>query len=176
MPAVALSRRSLQPDDVEPVVSALLSEYELLEYLLFAIGQQRELIEDSRSRWLPTSAAQVAETVDELRHLELLRAMAVSALELSDDPTLLEIAEQSAIVPAMTLRAHHESFVDIGRELLEAAAANLSLLERRHGDGYEVAVTALAQVVPRSLRDFLRASDGSDPFPSPDAPGGGPTS
>ena len=165
MPAVGLSRRSLESGDVEPVVSALASEYELLEYLLFTIGEQRELIEQSRLRWLPTSAAQVAETVDELRHLDLLRAMAVSALELSDDPSLLEIADQCSIVPAMTLRAHHESLVELGREVLEAAAVNVSLLARQPGgEPAELAVAALAQAVPRSLRDFLRAADGSDPF------------
>jgi FlgN protein len=116
------------------VSNTLWKERHLLEMLLFKLETQQILLASGRSRWLTLAATEVERVVDELRHVELSRAIDVDAIanELGLDPgcSLLELSE--AVPPPWdgVFRQHRDAFMVIAEEIKVMGGTNRDLLRR----------------------------------------------
>jgi hypothetical protein len=116
------------------VSNTLWRERHLLEMLLFKLDEQQILLAAGRSRWLTMAATEVERVVDELRHVELSRAIEVDAVanELGLDPgcSLGELADAAPAPWDGVLRQHRDAFVLVAEEIKDMAGSNRELLER----------------------------------------------
>ena len=151
--------------DVAKVLSLLAREREVLEALLFTVEQQGPLLEDGAVPALRAGSAEVLELLDELRHLELLRAVVVAGLGIDADATLADVADACGGALGRLTGHHRTALLAIGSEVMQAARDNRVLLaaavaERPALEVYarEVGYTP-ADLVPPSLRSFLGQPD-----------------
>jgi hypothetical protein len=116
------------------VSNTLWKERHLLEMLVFKLETQQMLLATGRSRWLTLAATEVERVVDELRHVELARAIDVDAVanELGLDPGC-SLEELAQAVPGPwddVFNQHREAFLVIAEEIKALAGTNRDLLHR----------------------------------------------
>jgi hypothetical protein len=116
------------------VSNTLWKERHLLEMLLFKLETQQMLLASGRSRWLTLAATEVERVVDELRHVELSRAIEVDAIadQLGLDPgcSLKDLAEAVPSPWDDVFDQHRVAFLVIAEEIKLMAGTNRDLLYR----------------------------------------------
>jgi hypothetical protein len=128
------------------VSNTLWRERRLLELLVFKLEQEQLMLESGRTRWLSHAAREVETILEEMRRVELERAMGIAdasrELGMVDTPSLRELA---AIAPTPwdgIFVEHRRALVTLAREVEATADSNCELLER----GRSVARAALASL------------------------------
>jgi len=118
-------------------VSKLLwRERELLELLLFKLDEEHMIVAAGRTRWLVHAAREVEMVLDEVRRLELERAVVLdevwAELALRQVPTLDGLARSTSGPWPQIFDGHRSALVALTREVRGVAATNLDVLERGH--------------------------------------------
>ncbi|MDP3967018.1 MAG: flagellar export chaperone FlgN [Nocardioides sp.] len=107
-------------------------ERELLGDLVYRLEQERSVLADGRTRWLPRAAREVDEVLETLRETELLRAVtsdeAASDLGLAANPSLRALAVAASGPWPTILLDHRDAFLSHVREVSELAVINDELL------------------------------------------------
>lgn len=107
-------------------------ERELLGDLVYRLEQERSVLADGRTRWLPRAAREVDEVLETLRQTELLRAVAADAvaseLGLPANPSLRALAAAGTGPWPTIFLDHRDAFLADVREITELAAVNDELL------------------------------------------------
>ena len=114
------------------VSSILWRERELLELLLFKLEEEQLLLAAGRSRWLGRATHEVEVVLQEIRKVELTRAIEVqhvgTALGLGDDPSLRRLAEAAGSPWTEILLDHRDAFLAATEGITAVAEANRELL------------------------------------------------
>ena len=118
-------------------VSKLLwRERELLELLLFKLDEEHMIVAAGRTRWLVHAAREVEMVLDEVRRLELERAVVLdevwAELALRQVPTLEGLARSTSGPWPQIFDGHRAALVALTREVRGVAATTLDFLERGH--------------------------------------------
>lgn len=118
-------------------------ERELLEVLLFKLETEQVLLVSGRTRWLARATREVEIVVDELRKVELRRAIVVDgvaiALGVGGEQGLSALAAQAPAPWDELLRDHRTAFLTLTREVQAVADGNKVLL----ANGYRATREAL---------------------------------
>jgi hypothetical protein len=149
------------------LAATLRRETQLLEALSFRLWTLRSVLSGESDSSLPTSLAEVKDTLLKLRKAELSRAIDVSALtgdlQLGTDAPLMELATTAAEPWSSRLSAHHASLATgvIGIDALASEISHLLLTNGDLGMQNGLANQLVDQAVPRSLVWFLRLPAGA---------------
>jgi len=117
---------------VEKLTWVLWRERELLEALLYRLEIEELVMSTGRSRWLPNATRDVDEVVDELREVEILRAVAADeaaeAAGLSPNCSLGELIAAANEPWSSILVEHRDSFLSLTDEIARIAQSNRALI------------------------------------------------
>lgn len=112
----------------EDLTSTLWRERALLELLLFRLEVEKLVLSSGRPQWLSMAAREVESVLEEMRHVELLRAVSVDALadelHLQPNPSLREIAESSREPWRAIWLDHREAFASLTARICETSRGN----------------------------------------------------
>ena len=143
---------------MEDLSSVLWRERDLLELLLFKLEVEQLVLTGARTRWLPLAAREIETVLEEIREVELLRALAVDAVEaelgLAADSGLRDIAEASEEPWRAIWLDHREAFTTVAAQISEMSESNRVLLTA----GYRAAQETLLSLGERAN---TYAADGS---------------
>lgn len=138
---------------VAELSEVLWRERELLELLVFKLEEEHLLLAAANTRWLPRATREVEVVVEQLRQIELRRALIVDAvaasLGLGSDPTLAQLADVVPGAWAGLLRDHRTAFLALTREVQDCAEANKTMLAH----GYRTAREGLVVLTGRANRE-----------------------
>ena len=116
------------------VSTILWRQRQLLEMLLFKLEEEQLLLAAGRARWLAQAANEVEAVLDEIKKVELARAVEVDAaaaeLGLGSDATLAQLIEAAPSPWEHILADHREAFLTMTQEILSVAGSNKELLNR----------------------------------------------
>jgi FlgN protein len=105
---------------------------ELLELLLFKLEEEQVLLAAGRARWLAHATREVEVVLDQIRHVEIVRAaetqVVATDLGLRGDASLAELAEAAPTPWCELLRQHRQAFITLTAEINGLAEANRDLL------------------------------------------------
>jgi transposase len=128
------------------VSNVLWRERRLLDLLVFKLEEKHFVLESGRTRWLTHATREVEKILEEIKRVELRRAVTVASstgeLRTSDAPSLREMA---AIAPPPwdgIFAAHRDALLALTREIDAITESNRDLLER----GRQAAREALASL------------------------------
>lgn len=114
--------------------AVLWKERHLLELLLFKLEEEQLLLAAGRNRWLPRATREVELVLDELRHVELERAMSLDAVAaemgLAADVSLRALAAAAAPPWCGLLAEHRGAFLALTEEITALNVSNRELLGR----------------------------------------------
>lgn len=150
------------------VSNILWRERHLLELLLFKLEEEQLLIAAGRTRWLAQATREVEMVLEEMKAVELSRAVATEAagrsLGLGPNASLQALAEAAPPPWSDLLHEHRRAFLQLTDELVGMAATNRELLSR----GYQAAREMLAGIDEGrlSLYDATGATTGEAPATS----------
>jgi hypothetical protein len=117
---------------VEELSLILADEREALERLQFALETERLVLASGRTRWLMRAAKGVEDVLEELRAVEVMRAVAADqaaeALGLPSNPSLQALAEAADEPWRTILLDHHSAFVSTVHEVTDLAENNRELI------------------------------------------------
>lgn len=106
----------------------------LLELLLFKLDVEQTLLASGRLRWLARATHEVELVLDEIRHIELTRSMAIdevaSSLGLHPGCTLRELADAAPAPWDGIFAEHREAFLGLTEEINLVARANRDLVSQ----------------------------------------------
>jgi len=143
---------------MEDLSSILWRERDLLDLLLYKLEIEQLVLTNNRSHWLPLAAREVESVLDEIRRVELLRAVAVDALAaqlgLAPSPSLRDIAESSREPWRAIWLDHRDAFSTVATQISEMSHSNRVLLTA----GYQA---AQATLLCMSEKSSTYGSDGS---------------
>jgi FlgN protein len=147
---------------MEDLSSILWRERDLLDMLLFKLEVEQLVLTNGRSHWLPVAAREIETVLEQIRSVDLLRAVAVDtvAAELSLDPSpsLSEIAQRSEEPWRAIWLDHREAFTSVATRISEMSQSNRVLLTA----GYQAAQATLLSMTERSATYGSDGSVGSD--------------
>jgi hypothetical protein len=131
------STTDLQPPMTLTAVSNLLwRERELLELLLFKLDEEHMILAAGRTRWLVHAAREVDMVLDEIKRIELERAVVLGdvSVELGAHgaATLDALASFASGPWPQIFDDHRSALVALTREISAAADANRDVLARGH--------------------------------------------
>ena len=130
-------------------------ERELLEMLLFKLEEEQLVLTSGRTRWLGHATREVEAVLEEIRGVEIGRAMeadeAARTLGLDPGAGLAEIAAHAPAPWDDLLRAHRDAFASLTAEISALADGNRELLAVSH---------RAAQETLLSLQDTVQTYDG----------------
>jgi hypothetical protein len=116
------------------VSNILWRERRLLELLMFKVEEEQLLLASGRTRWLSHATHEVEMILEEIKRIELERAMAVAGapgeLGISDTPSLRELA---AIAPSPwdgIFGEHRRALLALAQEIDAIAKSNSNLFRR----------------------------------------------
>jgi hypothetical protein len=116
------------------VSNILWRERHLLELLLFKLEEEQLLLAAGRARWLSHATREVEMVLEELKTVELSRAMASDAaseqLGLGPNASLRALADAAPPPWHDLLHEHRRAFLELTEELVGAASTNRELLAR----------------------------------------------
>ncbi len=116
------------------VSTILWQERHLLELLQFKLEVQQLLLANGRGRWLNLAGDEVERVLDELRHVELARAVEVDGvareLGLSPNPSLAELALSAADPWGGIFDQHRAALLGLSEEIRALSSVNRDLLVR----------------------------------------------
>ena len=132
-----------------PEVSTILwRERRLLELLVFKLDAQQLLLGSGRERWLTHASDELESVLEELRHVEVLRAMEVDAvanvLGLPPGPSLSELAAAAPPPFDDLLGQHRAALLELAAEVRDRSRLNSEALVRGQAAVRELIVTASA--------------------------------
>lgn len=111
-------------------------ERQLLELLLFKLEEEQLILTSGKSQWLGHATREVESVLDQIRGVELGRAVeaedAALALGLEPGAGLVAMAERAPAPWDELLRDHHQAFVDLTDQINALAVANRELLATSH--------------------------------------------
>lgn len=117
---------------MEKLSLVLWRERELLETLQYRLEVEQLVMSGGQTRWLANAAREVEEAVDQLREMELLRAVAAdeaaAAAGLGPNPSLAQLVEAAEEPWRSILADHREAFAAISEEIERIAATNRVLI------------------------------------------------
>jgi hypothetical protein len=152
------------------VSNILWRERRLLDLLVFKLEEKHFVLESGRTRWLSHATREVEQILEEIKRVELRRAMTVASsageLRTSDAPSLREMA---AIAPPPwdgIFAAHRSALLALTREIDALTASNRDMLER----GRLAAREALVSLGEIDI-DLDAGTDDSSPASFDRAPG-----
>jgi hypothetical protein len=116
------------------VSSILWRERQLLELLMFKLEEEQLVMAAGRTRWLSHATREVETVLEEIKRLELDRAVNVEALGrelgLAEAPSLQQISDV-APNPWNTIFAdHRQALLELAQEIDGLAQSNRDLLSR----------------------------------------------
>jgi len=116
------------------VSNILWRERRLLDLLAFKLEAEHFVLESGRTPWVAHASREVETVLEEIKRVELERAMAVAGsageLRMSDSPSLREMA---AIAPSPwdgIFTAHRNALLLLAREIDAITKSNRAMLER----------------------------------------------
>jgi flagellar biosynthesis/type III secretory pathway chaperone len=116
------------------VSNILWRERHLLELLLFKLEEEQLLLAAGRARWLSHATREVEMVLEELKTVELSRAVASDAagreLGLGADASLRALADAAPPPWRDLLHEHRRAFLELTEELVGTASTNRELLAR----------------------------------------------
>lgn len=117
---------------MEKLSLVLWRERELLENLQYRLEVEQVVMAAGQTRWLANAARDVETAVQELREMELLRAVAAdeaaSAAGLAPNPSLASLLEAADEPWRSILADHREAFASMSEEIERVAATNRVLI------------------------------------------------
>lgn len=117
---------------MEDVSSMLWRERTLLDLLLFRLEVERLVLGNGRAHWLALAAREIEGVVEDLRCVELLRAVSVDALAaelgLPANPSLRDIAGSSEEPWRTIWLEHHSALESLAAQVSETSQGNRRLL------------------------------------------------
>lgn len=118
--------------DLSELSAILWRERELLDLLLFKLEEEQLLLAAGRSRWLGRATHEVEVVLQEIRKIELARALEVqqagNAMGLGDDASLRELADAAGSPWTEILLDHRDAFLAATEGITAMAEANRELL------------------------------------------------
>lgn len=134
---------------MENLSSILWRERELLERLLFKLEMEQLVLTSARTRWLPAAAREIEAVLEDIRSIELMRALAVDAvssqLGLRPEPSLQEIAGACDDPWRSIWLDHREAFTTVATQISEMSQSNRVLLTA----GYQAAQATLLSMTEK---------------------------
>src|SRR5260221_1892277 len=116
------------------VSNILWRERQLLELLVFKLEEEQLVLASGRTRWLSHATREVETLLEEIKRVELERAMAVAGsageLGMSDTPSLRELA---AIAPSPwdgIFAEHRRALLTLAQEIDAITKSNRDMLQR----------------------------------------------
>lgn len=112
--------------------TVLWRERELLEVLLFKLEEEELVLASGRTRWLGRAAREVEAVLDQIRGVELGRAIeaddAAREVGLEEGASLLELAKAAPTPWNDLLRSHHVALTDVTAQIDALAHSNRDVL------------------------------------------------
>jgi hypothetical protein len=112
--------------------TVLWRERELLEMLLFKLEEEELVLASGRTRWLGRATREVEAVLDQIRGIELGRAIeaddAAREVGLLEGTGLLELAKAAPTPWNDLLRSHHVALTDITAQIDAIAHSNRDVL------------------------------------------------
>ena len=128
---------------MEDLSSVLWRERELLELLLFKVEVEQLVLAGGRTRWLPIAAKEIETVLEQIREIELFRAVEVDAvaeeLGLEPNPSLRDIADRSREPWRAIWLDHRDAFMTVAAQITDMSESNRALLTA----GYQAAQATL---------------------------------
>jgi hypothetical protein len=135
---------------MEDLSSILWRERDLLDLLLYKLEIEQLVLTNNRSQWLPLAAREVESVLNDIRRVELLRAVSVDTLAaelgLEPSPSLRDIAEASREPWRAIWLDHREAFSTVATQISEMSQSNRVLLTA----GYQAAQATLLTMTEKS--------------------------
>ena len=130
------------------VSDVLWRERELLDVLLFKLDQERLLLADGNVRWLARATHEIGLVLEQIRLIELTRAIEVDALAtelgLEVGPTLADLADAAPSPWGELFAAHRIAFASLWEQIEACARANRRSLD----DAWQSAQQTLLALSP----------------------------
>ncbi|WP_370327180.1 flagellar protein FlgN [Euzebya sp.] len=128
------------------VSNILWRERQLLELLQFKLEVEQSLLASGRSRWLGHATREIEMLIEEVKQVELARAIEVRALcdqlGINETPTLKALVAELDEPWSAIFEDHRQAFLTATQEIVGLAETNRELLAR----GYQAAREALASL------------------------------
>lgn len=114
--------------------TVLWRERELLETLLFKLEEEELVLASGRTRWLGRATREVEAVLDQMRTVELGRAIeaddAAREVGLTEGSSLLELAKAAPSPWNDLLRSHHVALTDLTTQIDAIARSNKDVLSQ----------------------------------------------
>jgi len=114
--------------------TALWRERELLEMLLFKLEEEELVLASGRTRWLGRATREVESVLDQIRGVELGRAIeaddAAREVGIPEGSSLLELAKAAPSPWNDLLRGHHVALTDVTTQIDAIAHSNRDVLSQ----------------------------------------------
>ena len=118
--------------ELRDVSNILWRERHLLDLLLFKLEEEQLLLAAGRTRWIAQATREVEMVLEEIKQVELARAMAVEhvavGLGLDANPSLRALTEAAPAPWGELLAEHRAAFLTATEEIVALAQANRELL------------------------------------------------
>jgi hypothetical protein len=135
---------------MEDLSSVLWRERELLDRLLFKLEVEQLVLTSGRSHWLPLAAREIEAVLDDIRNIELLRAVALdnlaAELGIPANPSLRDLSEHSPEPWKGLWLDHREAFTTSATAISQMSQSNRVLLTA----GYQAAQATLLSMEVKS--------------------------
>jgi hypothetical protein len=127
------------------VSNILWRERNLLELLVFKLEEEQLVLASGRTRWLSHATREVDTVLEEIKKVELERAVEVQSVAgemgLSSSPSLRELAELTPPPWNKIFDEHRRSLLELAQEIDSVAKSNRDLLSRGHQAAREALAT-----------------------------------
>lgn len=128
---------------MEDLSSVLWRERELLETLLYKLEVEQMVLSQGRTHWLATAAREIEEVLEQVRSIELLRAIELDVvaneLGLDPNPALHEVADRCTEPWKTIWLDHRDAFTHVATQIQKMSVTNRELLTA----GYHAAQATL---------------------------------
>jgi hypothetical protein len=136
------------------ISNVLWRERRLLDLLVFKLEEEELVLVSGRTRWLSHATREVETILEEIKRVELERAMAVQGsargLGMSDTPSLRELAAVAPTPWDGIFAEHRRSLLLLAREIDVITKVNRDMLRRGQQSAREE-LASLGETVPDRL-------------------------
>jgi hypothetical protein len=122
-----------QTKEITELSSVLWREREVMQLVLFKLTTERLVVAAAETRWLAAANRELEGVLEQLRHIEVLRAVESDALAeqlgLPSDATLSVLAHSVDEPWSVILAEHRDALLQLAAEIADAVDLNRQLLE-----------------------------------------------